>query len=253
MQDANFDPVPAPSRPRVWGLKDTAIVAAIVIAAFVVIPSILIVPADLIWGEDSEGYNVAAAIGTMIWYIVVVLIVFRYVQSCGFPPRALGLHWPTGGRDSWGRLIGLGLLTFLAMQLVVYGYSIVAFELFDLDFLEPSDQIEDSLFDQDVALVFLGFAVVIGAPITEELFFRGFLFGGIRHYVPLVLSALLTGLVFSLLHFNIGLIIPFTVIGALLALSYQRAGNLITPISAHFLFNLVSFLALVFIPGARDT
>ena len=86
---------------------------------------------------------------------------------------------------------------------------------------------------------------------TEEIFFRGFLFGGTRPLIGAMLAALITGFLFSLAHYNPGLVLPFTLIGALLALSYHRSGTLFVPIGAHFFFNLVSFSILAFVPEAR--
>ena len=131
---------------------------------------------------------------------------------------------------------------------MVYG---VVIDAFGFDFLEPDQQVPDEFYDSDVALAILGVAIVFGAPITEEIFFRGFLFGGTRPLTGTLIAALITGFIFSLAHYNPGLILPFTLIGALLALSYHRSGTLFVPIGAHFFFNLVSFSVLVFVPEAR--
>jgi membrane protease YdiL (CAAX protease family) len=252
MQDANLDPAPAPARPRVWGLRDIAVVTVAVLLLFLFVPAAIYLPAEAIWGEDSEGAHVATAIANLLWYVTVIVTVLSYVRSKGGTPSDLGLRWPRGpGRDSWGRIVGIAVLTFIAMYAVTALYSVIALEILDLDFLEPSEQVPDDFYDHKIALAVLGVAVVIGAPFTEELFFRGFLYGGVRTYVSFILGALITGFLFSLLHFNVGLVIPFTLIGAILALSYQRSGNLITPIGAHFFFNFISFLVLALVPEAR--
>jgi len=257
MQDANLDPAPAPPRTRVWGLRDIAIVTVVVLLLFLFVPAAIVLPASLLWeqksdGETTEAANIALAVGNLAWYVTVIVTVLSYVRSKGGTPSDLGLRWPSGaGRDSWGRIIGIAVLTFIAMYAITALYSVIALEILDLDFLEPSEQVPDDFYDHKIALAILGIAVVIGAPFTEELFFRGFLYGGLRTYVSYVLAALLTGFLFSLLHFNVGLVIPFTLIGAILALSYQRSGNLLTPIGAHFFFNFISFMVLAFVPEAR--
>jgi membrane protease YdiL (CAAX protease family) len=148
-------------------------------------------------------------------------------------------------------MVAIAVVTFIAMEVTIFVYSVIAINVLGLDFLEPDQQVPDTFYDQKIALAVLGVAIVVGAPFTEELFFRGFLFGGVRTYVAVPLAALLTGVLFSLLHFNVGLIIPFTLIGAILALSYQRSGNLATSIGAHFFFNFISFMVLAFVPEAR--
>jgi len=257
MQDANLDPAPAPARPRVWGLRDIAIVTVAVLFLFLMVPGAVYLLTGLFWEQESDGENTEAAhislaVGNLLWYVTVIVTVLSYVRSKGGTASDLGLRWPHGpGRDSWGRIVGIAVLTFIAMYAVTALYSVIALEILDLDFLEPSEQVPDDFYDHKVALAILGIAVVIGAPFTEELFFRGFLYGGVRTYVSFILAALLTGFMFSLLHFNVGLVIPFTLIGAILALSYQRSGNLITPIGAHFFFNFISFMVLAFVPEAR--
>jgi hypothetical protein len=144
----------------------------------------------------------------------------------------------------------LAAATFLAMYLIVVLYGVVI-DAFGFDFLEPDQQVSDDFYDSDVALAFLGIAIVLSAPLAEEIFFRGFLFGGTRPITGVLIAALITGFVFSLAHYNPGLVLPFTLIGALLAISYQRSGTLFVPIGAHFLFNLVSYCILVFVPEAR--
>jgi membrane protease YdiL (CAAX protease family) len=247
-----YSPAPAATT-RLWGVRDIAIVTAIVLLLFVFVPGFIYLPAEAIWGENSEEADVASAIANLVWYVTVIFTVLGYIRRKGGKPADLGLRWPTGaGRDSWGRIVGIAVLTFIAMYAVTAAYSLIALELLDLDFLEPSEQIPDDFFDHKVALAVLGVAVVIGAPFTEELFFRGFLYGGVRTYIAVPLAALLTGVLFSLLHANVGLIIPFTLIGAILALSYQRSGNLATSIGAHFFFNFISFMVLAFVPEARN-
>jgi len=254
MQDANVYPPTEPSRPaRLWNLRDILLVSGAVVLLFAFIPSVIYFPAVEAWGEDSEEAHVATAIANLLWYVTVIFTVLGYVRRKGGTPSDLGLRWPNGaGRESWGRIVGIAVVTFITMYAVLAAYNLIALQLFDLDFLEPSEQVPDDFFDHKIALAVLGIAVVIGAPFTEELFFRGFLYGGIRTYIAVPLAALLTGVLFSLLHFNVGLIIPFTMIGAILALSYQRSGNLATSIGAHFLFNLISFMVLAFVPEARN-
>ena len=240
------------TRTRVWTLGDIGVVTVIVLLLFLFLPAVFYLPAQAIWGEDAQETNVVVALANLLWYAAVVFTVLSWVRRKGGTVADLGLRWPqNGGRDSWGRLVGMAFVTFIAMYVVTAAYTLIALDLFDLDFLRPDEQVPSEFFDQKIALAVLGLAVVIGAPFTEELFFRGFLFGGVRTYIAVPLAALITGVLFSLLHFNVGLIIPFTLIGAILALSYQRSGNLLTSIGAHFFFNFISFMVLAFVPEAR--
>lgn len=84
-------------------------------------------------------------------------------------------------------------------------------------------------------------AVVVAAPLAEEMFFRGFLLEGLRCGYPgvpgaLVLSSLLWALLHAQYHaFEMTLIF---LLGILLGLSRLYSGSLLTPVLAHALLNL---------------
>ena len=53
----------------------------------------------------------------------------------------------------------------------------------------------------------------ITAPLAEEIFFRGFIFGGLRRYMNLATAGAISGFLFALAHGDPGLILPFWGIG----------------------------------------
>ncbi len=89
------------------------------------------------------------------------------------------------------------------------------------------------------------------APLTEEFFFRGFVFGVLRERVGVVGGALATGLVFGLVHVagspieTVGVLI---ILGVLLCALYQRTGSLLPCIALHSLNNAISFAVTKDIP-----
>jgi membrane protease YdiL (CAAX protease family) len=86
--------------------------------------------------------------------------------------------------------------------------------------------------------------IVIAAPISEEVCFRGMLFGGLREKLPRVAAALLSGLIFGGLHALTGVtaVPPLIVFGFLLALLYERTGSIVPGIILHMLNNSVALL-----------
>ncbi len=76
--------------------------------------------------------------------------------------------------------------------------------------------------------------------ICEEFIFRGMIFKGLRSHYSAIVSILLTGLLFALIHQNIvQFIYPF-IMGCVLALVMERTNNLIYPILIHFFSNLTT-------------
>lgn len=91
-------------------------------------------------------------------------------------------------------------------------------------------------------LLLLAIAVVGLAPLCEELFFRGLLFRGMRGFWTLTPSLLASGLIFGLFHFNLGVVLPFTLIGIVFAWSNEQSGSIYTSIAAHGAVNSLSFV-----------
>lgn len=91
-----------------------------------------------------------------------------------------------------------------------------------------------------VALFALGFA-----PVVEEALFRGILFPALRDAGWHRAAYGVASLGFGIVHGNLAALLPLAVFGGFLAWLYVRTGNLLAPITAHFLFNLVPFALLV--------
>jgi membrane protease YdiL (CAAX protease family) len=90
-------------------------------------------------------------------------------------------------------------------------------------------------------LAALGPVVTVAAPIGEELYFRGFLYNSLRRRLRVIPAALLSGVLFGLVH----LIVPsLSVVGVGLALVYERRGSLVASMAAHAAFNVVGYLAI---------
>jgi uncharacterized protein len=86
--------------------------------------------------------------------------------------------------------------------------------------------------------------IVIAAPISEEVCFRGMLFGGLRERWPRIAAALLSGLIFGGLHALTGLsaVPPLIAFGFILALLYEKTGSIVPGIILHMLNNSVALL-----------
>ncbi len=86
--------------------------------------------------------------------------------------------------------------------------------------------------------------IVIAAPISEEVCFRGMLFGGLREKLPRIAAAAIGGLIFGGLHVLTGVtaVPPLIVFGFLLSLLYERTGSILPGIVLHMLNNSIALL-----------
>lgn len=105
------------------------------------------------------------------------------------------------------------------------------------------------------ALLLLGIIVCLGSPLVEELFFRGLFLRGLvglargrlgwGPIAGVLGSAVLSGLVFGLIHGEPLQLLALAGFGMLLALLACTTGRLGAGIVAHVTFNSLTFIALV--------
>jgi membrane protease YdiL (CAAX protease family) len=98
-------------------------------------------------------------------------------------------------------------------------------------------------------MVVLALAIVVGAPIAEELVFRGMLYPSLKGWLPRGYAVVLTGVLFGAIHGNLASFLPLATLGGVLCLYRDRYG-LLTCMSMHLLANLTTFFWLCFAPNA---
>ncbi len=136
---------------------------------------------------------------------------------------------------------GWAFVAVVAFFVVMIPYTL----LLEPETQETVDAIAD---EQSVAiLIALGILVVIAAPISEEIFFRGFFFGALRRSLPFWAAMVISGLVFGLVHLPTGpaQAPPLALFGMALAWLYERSGSLGPPIAAHAFLNWNAFMITI--------
>lgn len=87
--------------------------------------------------------------------------------------------------------------------------------------------------------------LLIGAPLGEELFFRGLLVDLLRDRVGTIRAVFLGALLFALLHFYTLQFVPVLISGVILGLLFVRAKNIFFPVIAHATVNTLALAALL--------
>lgn len=159
--------------------------------------------------------------------------------------RHAGVHQLGLGRAGAARDVGFGLGSGVLLYLVAaIGVGQLLFWLYALiaghQVTPPVQEVlPPSPTDWQLALV--GLAVMVAAPIGEELFFRGLLFGSLRVRMGFWWSAIISSAVFAVVHI-LPLLMPlFFVVGMGLAYIYERRRSLWATIGAHMAFNIIGF------------
>ena len=91
--------------------------------------------------------------------------------------------------------------------------------------------------------------IVLIAPITEEIFFRGYSFPFLFRRAGAVTGYLVSTVLFALMHLHPPMLPVYLFYGLLFAYLYSRTSRLLTPVVAHCTINLVAFLLLLLTGG----
>jgi membrane protease YdiL (CAAX protease family) len=218
-----------------WGYADMAMAIGTVIGGTILVGAPFAVVAIALAGGTQGNDDLATAIllsASVLGEVFLLLAVALFtVGKYKVPWAALGLRLPRKG--TWW--VPLALL-FGAMVVVWTYFAVLA-----VLGAQPSSNIPSDAFDNVPLVVLVGVLSLGLAPFMEEMFFRGFLFGGLRGRWGVFWSALGTGLLFSLAHMDPLVFIPFTAVGMLFAWGYFYSGSLLASMIAHLLFNAISF------------
>lgn len=194
---------------------------------------------EVVLGEEATPIDGDALFtGIFLNVIILVLPPLFYVSfvTPGGPVqafRALGLRTEGAGRAILvGSASAIGVLVVLA--LVSYGVQGLQVEI-------PEN--ERALEIARSVTVLGAFGLAIGAAVSEEVFFRGFL----QPRIGLIGQAALFAAA-HLSYVNVLEVVVTFVLALIFGLIYRQTGNLLAPIAGHFLFNLLMLLAGIYAP-----
>ncbi len=146
--------------------------------------------------------------------------------------------------DALGVLIGAGLQ--LGLGMIAFLIVVVLFDA-GMPTQEVVEAAAEAIDGGERALVVMG--LVLLAPVSEEVVFRGILLGALRRTHGDKAAVLLSSLAFALLHLldpNALLAVPFLfVVGVVAGRQLVATGRLGRPIAIHAGFNAVTVLALL--------
>lgn len=239
--DSRDDPAHAP-----WGVTEilVALLAALVLLLVISLINGLVLSAlgvDIHNAESDKVGGPLLLIGqALIDFAVVGVAALLSIGKYHLSFRAWGLR--TERPVHLAACFAVLVSSFIAIAL----YSVVVDQL-GLKNLKPQENVPEGFFAHRSIIPFTALLVVIVAPLAEEMFFRGFIFNGLRQRLTVCGAAGLSGLLFAAIHVSgsdlVGLVVPFTIIGFMFAMLVAYTGSLWNSILVHFAFNLIGFLA----------
>ena len=136
-------------------------------------------------------------------------------------------------------------LVAAVLTIVISGLVLNILQSFNKD----AAQFVSKTFALDSRLITGIVAVVVMAPLVEELAFRGLIFGKLRNYVPLWTAFLFSAVCFGIWHRNLGQFSYTLFMGLFFTAVYYQTGRLRYAMLVHGAGNLLSTLA--FGPNGR--
>lgn len=178
--------------------------------------------------------------GMLIAYVLFRYLVLRSFNSTyDYTPKA---------RASTSEAVASGLKWLLISYPFVIVAHLVSHYLLNAAGFEQTIQEPVRLVREGGTLTertLMYFMIVAGAPIAEELVFRGAIFRYFYRRLPLYLALGLSGALFALTHFNLYSFTALMALGITLALSYRETNNLLAPIVLHTVFNTTNLVLIL--------
>lgn len=192
-----------------------------------------------IGGSGSYAETCAGLIGLWCGLIPGSLLILR-VRETGNPVEDLGLRFKFPS-DLRGLLYGLGSQFILLPLLYVVVQWIVSRDL-TKDLEAPAKDLTENA--HGPGFFFLAVLLIVGAPLVEEIFYRGMLLRSLKRSMPVWPALIANGFIFGLVHFEPITLPGLAVFGFVLAWLTHRSGRLGPAIIAHAVFNAATVIAL---------
>lgn len=221
------DPLQGKPQPASWSAADTWLGLLLLI---LVIAGFLLVVTQF---EQTRALTLGLVAVFEFLLLIPIAVIFLWRKVSW---RELGLQ-----RFQRNTLaLGCGLLVGVYTLVILNNLIMMA-----LGVITQAEVITDLLSELDAPFLF-AFVTAIVAPITEELFFRGFLFKGLREKYGWVNALMFSSIIFALFHGQLATLIPTFLLGALFAYLFQRSGSVYPGMFLHFVVNAMGVCGLLF-------
>jgi membrane protease YdiL (CAAX protease family) len=191
--------------------------------AYVARWAILIAFGLVLWWFGVE--SVGVGFGALLTEAVLLATLIPLWRRGAVGVKDLGLRTVPGARAT-----GLAILGLFA-----YGwFSLLWARALHLT-PQPTSNFTGVSHQSTAAIVLAGFAACVGAPVAEEIFFRGFLYRSLRNRFTILGACLVSSILFGLDHTQYPLVVRPEIVffGVITCLLYERTGSLLPGIALH--------------------
>ena len=196
-------------------------------------------------GKPPGKIDAASLQSSLALYGGLVLFLLGFLVYRNVPlGNAFGLR-----PESWKRLAVASGSAFVICLPAIFAAQWISYAILGAD-TAPQAIVTFLMEHPGLGERLLVFAIAaIAAPITEELLFRGCLYGFLRQSTGRATALAISSVVFALIHAHPATMPALAVFAVALALLYEYTGSLWAPIAVHSLFNALNFFGSLYWPN----
>lgn len=139
-----------------------------------------------------------------------------------------------GKAASFGATIGWGFLAFVLALIGQMAAGIIEEKLFGIEVGSDNTALLSSIAEISPIIII---SMVIFAPLLEEIIFRRVLFGGIYTKSNVWIAAIVSALVFAVVHMELEHTLVYMAPALAFSFVYYKSKRLLAPMIGHFLMN----------------
>jgi membrane protease YdiL (CAAX protease family) len=173
----------------------------------------------------------ALTVAELLYLLPVVAILGRRKASW----RLLGFNAFSGGAMG----VGCGIIVITYAAIFIHNVTLML-----LGVPTQAETLVDLLDSAPVAVA-VALAGILVAPFVEEIFFRGFVFQGLRQTYGWNKAALVSSALFGALHMQLVALVPTFLLGYALAIIFNRSNSIWPGIILHALVNALAIVVLL--------
>lgn len=179
----------------------------------------------------------AAIYGNILGFVLGLIVILMILRTEAAPKRE-------SGAASGGQIV---LWSILGIFMAFFGQIIAAnIEVYVFGIETSSENTENIMKITEIAPLFTVITVLI-APILEEIVFRKIIFGALYKRLNFFIAAIISAIVFGLVHLDPLHLLVYTAMGLVFAYLYVKTKRIIVPIIAHAGMNGIAVLINIFL------
>ena len=181
----------------------------------------------------------------LVWAIMFGLLIFPIEKLRLIPKlkQELGIQRLLSWSD-----IGVALLAFIPYLILASVFAGVATMLLPGYDVTQSQDVGFSQLSNRFELLLAFVALVVAAPIIEEVIFRGFLFSRLKKHLGVIVGIIGTSLVFAVLHMQLNVGVDVFALSIVLCLLRIVTGSIWAGVILHMTKNALAFFILFVYP-----